>query len=57
MHVYVISYAGARDVAKIHPHIESFGLIDLDQRLLRSLHQIHHFIGDVFRRRQQLPKM
>ena len=53
----VIRHTSPGDFPKIHSYVEAFGVIDIRQRLLRSLHQIHHFIGHLFRRLRQMSKM
>src|SRR5438094_10572915 len=34
--------------SEIHPEIETLWLVNLGQRRLRGLHEVHHFIGCLF---------
>lgn len=46
----VVHDAGARRLAQVHTKVESFGLVNLAQRRLAALGQIHQLVGSFLRR-------
>ena len=57
MYVHVVGDARARGSAEIHAHVETRRVVNLTQRGLRSLGQIHHLIRDLFRDRVKLTRV
>jgi hypothetical protein len=54
VHVYVVGYSGAGGAAEIHPHIETLWMVNLTQRRLTALGQVHHLVGVFFAGRIEL---
>jgi len=48
VHVKMSGDAGTGGFPKVHADVEAIGVIDLFKCGLRSLGQVHHFIGDLF---------